>query len=193
MPGQADATIILQAVQEGREPPAARLMPLVYENLRAMAAAIFSQQACDHTLQPTALVHEAFLKLISGNGRWESRAHFLAVAARAMRQVLINHARDQAAMKRGGGRRPAAVLDHVQLTSSGVNLIDAMALEEALQQLARLNERVAQVVELRFFGGLTADEAAQALNVSKRTVESDWEFARAWLARALREATVDDS
>jgi RNA polymerase sigma-70 factor (ECF subfamily) len=155
-------------------------MELVYAELRALAAAYARGQRPGHTLQPTALVHEAFVKLVEAPaGGWNDRAHFFAVAATAMRQVLADHARSRQARKRGG--------DWQRITLDGGELgqerdeLDLVALDEALEELGRSDPRKLRVVELRFFGGLTAEEVARVLGVSLSTVESDWRTARAWL------------
>ena len=160
------------------------LLELVYDDLKAMAGKRMQGERAAHTLQPTALVHEAFLRLI-GQDRadWPSRAEFLGLAAEAMRRVLIDHARAKGSAKRGGGWRPTP-LDEGQ----AVGLDDAgglIALDEALTKLAQSQPRQARVVELCHFGGLTQDEAARVLDVSRDTVKLDWRFARAWLNREL--------
>ena len=170
---------------EDADAAAAALMPLVYDQLKALAASYFARQPAAHTLQPTALVHEAFLKIAGGeNVEWQSRAHFMAVSAKAMRQILMNHARDKAAAKRGGGWQQIT-LDEAVAPPAG-NTLDLIAVDEALTRLAELSERQARVVELRFFGGLTIAEAAHVLGVGTTTVEDDWHLARAWLGRELR-------
>lgn len=169
------------AAFRAREPGAEeRLLPLVYEELRGIAGRHFRDQPAGHTLQPTVLVHDAFLRLTSSRNRdWNDRAHLLAVAARAMRQVLVSHARERGAQKRAGNRtrltlQPGTVLE---------GEVDVLQLEDLLERLASLSERQARIVELRVFGGLTIEETAQALDVGVTTVKDDWHFARAWLAR----------
>ncbi len=154
----------------------------VYGDLRQIAAEYLRRERPDHTLQPTALVHEAYLKL-ADSGQWKSAAHFRAVASRAMRQILVDHARMRGRLKRGGQH------ERVMLTT-GVALgmdrdLDVLALDEALSALAGYDERKAQVVELRFFGGLSARESAKTLGIAQKTAESDWYFARAWLHERL--------
>lgn len=181
-----DATEMLAELSAGDPSAARRLMPVVYDRLRAMAGAYFREQRSDHTLDPTALVHEAFLRLVDQTRvGGEDRAHFFAVAARAMRLVLADHARRKRAAKRGGewrrvtlARLPAGASDEA---------LDLLALDEALDKLSSLNERHAQIVELRFFSGLSVEEVARVLDCSKSTVESDWRLARAWLNRELTE------
>lgn len=163
------------------------LAPDVYNELRRIAERCFRGQSAEHTLQPTALVNEAWLKLAATH-RWNDRNHFLALAARAMRQVLIDHARKQGAARRGGSWGRVTLSGHAEL--EGVPRLDVLALDEALQQLETVDARQVHMIELRFFGGLTAKEIAAVLDVSKRTVELDLSMARAWLARAL--AADDD-
>jgi len=185
--GQGEITRILGEMQRGDPNATDRLLPLVYDELRALAASYFVRQSAGHTLQPTALVHEAYLRLAGNESiEWQSRAHFMAVAARAMRQILINHARDKAAAKRGGDRQRVTLEQAVTPRIDDGREIDLLALDMALQNLARLSERQARIVELRFFGGLTIDETAHVLGVGTTTVEDDWRLARAWLARQLK-------
>ncbi|MCC7293584.1 MAG: sigma-70 family RNA polymerase sigma factor [Phycisphaerales bacterium] len=160
------------------------LLSRVYEELRAQARAFLDGRCPGNTLQPTALVHEAYLRLVGNQDiKWEGRSHFVAVAAKAMRHVLADHARARRATKRGGewGR--------VSLSGIGTDgrevTFDALDIHEALEKLAALNERHARIVELRFFGGLTEEEAAQVLGVSERTVRGDWRLCRAWLRQQL--------
>jgi len=181
-------TSILQDVQDGDAAAAEQLLPLVYGELRALAASFFARQLPGHTLQPTALVHEAYFRLARNeNAGWESRAHFMAVAARAMRQILINHARDKGAAKRGGGAQRVTLDEAVTPNPGGVGDFDLLAIDLAIEKLADLSERQAQIVELRFFSGLTINESAHILGVGTTTVEDDWRLAKAWLARELRE------
>lgn len=156
----------------------------VYEELRALARQHMQRERVQHTLQPTALVHEAYLRLARANEQqWNDAAHFKAIASRAIRQVLIDHARGRDAAKRGGGRL-RVTLDG-SAAEAGLDEVDFVALDEALTELATLNPRQAQVVELRYFGGLKDAEIADHLDVSPRTVRSEWRFARAWLSTRL--------
>ena len=168
-----------------------RLLLLVYDELRALAGHYLGGERAGHTLQPTALVHEAFVRLAQQSRvDWQGRSHFLAVGARAMQRILIDHARQRGRAKRGGQARrvPLDCLDPaVPVPPSGL-----LALGEALERLSALDPRQARVVELRCLGGLTMDEVARELGVSKRTAEGDWKMARAWLRRALREGPADD-
>lgn len=188
---QGEVTRILQLLGgEDADAAAAALLPLVYDQLRALAASYFARQPVGHTLQPTALVHEAYLKLAGGqNAQWESRAHFFAVAARAMRQILMNHARDKAAAKRGGGWHKITLDEAVTPPGSASREIDLIALDDALEKLAGLSERQARIIELRYFGGLTIDETAHVLGLGTTTVEDDWHLAKAWLRRELKGAS----
>ncbi|QDV07963.1 RNA polymerase sigma factor [Planctomycetes bacterium Poly30] len=166
------------------EPPD-ELMQLVYGELRQLASAYLARERSDHTLQPTALVHEAFVKLSPQKKRWENRSQFIGVAAVAMRRILVDYARKHRSEKRGGGARRVELDLATMETTEGA--IDLVRMDEALTGLAKLSARQAQVVELRFFGGLTNDEIAEVLAVSYRTVENDWRFARAWLKEQLGE------
>ncbi|HEV3410114.1 MAG TPA: sigma-70 family RNA polymerase sigma factor [Chthoniobacterales bacterium] len=181
-----DATQILQSWSNGDQDAALRLMPLVYEELHRRAAACFQQERPDHTLQATALVHESYLKLIKQRqANWKSRAHFCRFAAQLMRRILVQHARTHNRQKRGGGWEKI-YLDETRELGSARNP-DLVELEEVLNEFTELYPREAQVVELKFFGGLDVDQIAHALNTSPRTVKRDWSFARTWLCRELTE------
>lgn len=185
-----ETTRLLADLERGDVTAAEKLLPLVYDELRAVADRFFRRQPADHTLQPTALVHEAYIRLIQRKDEnWSGRAHFFAVACRAMRQILINHAERRAAAKRGGDRRKLTLSEG--LTPTPQCDVDLLALDEALTRLFALSERAGKVVELRFFGGLAVEEVAHVLNVSKRTVEGDWQMARAWLSRELSEGGAE--
>jgi RNA polymerase sigma factor (TIGR02999 family) len=162
------------------------LLPLVYDQLRRIARAYMRRERVDHTLQPTALVHEAYLRLVDQREMdWRNRAHFVSLAAVMMRRILVNHARDRAAAKRGGDAPKLSVeLAAGAVPGGGVDLI---ALHDALDRLSAMDARKGHIVELKFFGGLTIDEIAAALDCSPATVERDWRFARAWLYDALAE------
>ena len=177
-------TLILRKVAEGDQAAIAALMPLVYEELRAVAGSYFREQPSNHTLQPTALVNEAFIKLVASEAEWKDRAHFLAVAATAMRQILVDHARRRMTARRGGDRgRLTLTGDFTPIVVD--NDLDLLALHEALENLSALDRRQAQVVEMRFFGGMTVQEVAEVLGVSKTTVDKSWRAARAWLNAQL--------
>jgi RNA polymerase sigma factor (TIGR02999 family) len=184
-PDAATVTLLLGSL--GNHDAGAReaLLRLLYNDLRAQASRYFRAQRADHTLQPTALVHEAFMR-IAGNASiaFEGRSHFLAVAAMAMRNVLADHARRRRAEKRGGRERERVTLTGLG-SDDGERVIDALDLDEALAALHREDERQAKIVELRFYGGLSVDEVAHVLGVSPRTVDLDWRMARAWLRTRL--------
>lgn len=185
-----NATQILQQVNAGDRNAAEQLFPLVYDEFRAMAARRLRQERPDHTLQPTALVHEAYMKLIDQTRiNWQGRQHFFAIAAQAMRRVLIDHARQHRRQKRGGGRAKVSLDETVVLSPQRSD--ELILLDETLQRLAQVDPRQARIVELRFFGGLTVEEAAQIIGVSKRTVEGDWTMAKAWLKREMENGLTD--
>ena len=174
----------LLSVRRGETSALDRLLPIVYGEMRRLAASYLRSERSSHTLQPTALAHEAYLRLVGlRDFPWQNRAHFMGMAARAMRSILVDHARRRKAQKRGGGVA-AVPLDTSAVLAAGppVAFDD---LDRALLDLARLSERQAQVVELRFFGGLTIEETAEVLEISPVTVKRDWTFARAWLYREL--------
>ncbi len=177
-------TALLEAHGAGDPTALDQLLPLVYEEMRALASRAFRSAGAAHTLQPTAVVHEAWMKLAGGLSRVNDRAHFLAVASRAMRQVLTDHARGVRAAKRG--ERCKGITLSEALDGQDSATVDLVTLDDSLDRLGRLRPRHARVVELRFFGGLTIAEAAKALDVCPATVESDWAMARAWLRRELR-------
>lgn len=179
-----ETTRLLIGIQNGDASATEKLLPLVYEQLRALAAEFLRGERRNHTLQPTALVHEAYLRLIDQTQvKWNDRAHFFAVAARAMRRILVDHGVARRAQKRGGGA-PALRLDS-DTAPATMREIDPVILDDALKALAELDERKAQVVEMRFFGGLSVEETSEALSVSVSTVEADWRMAKAWLSREL--------
>lgn len=162
------------------------LFGLVYKELKAVARKLFRTQRAGHTLQPTALVHEAYARLVDADKiAARDREHFLAIASRAMRQILVDHARARATDKRGGGWERVSLDGSMQIADSWI--ADAVDLDAALAELERIDERKARVVELRFFGGMNVDEVASVLGVSRSTVEGDWRFARAWLSNELAE------
>jgi RNA polymerase sigma factor (TIGR02999 family) len=182
---QQRVTELLLQWSHGDNAALAELTPLVYEELRRVAHHHLSRQRPDHTLQTTALVNEVYLRLADQtNPRWQNRAHFFAVAARAMRQILVSYARTQQSQKRGGGAFKVD-LDEAALVSpeQSKEIVD---LHEALDQLSTLDSRKAQVVELKYFGGLNYDEIAEVLKISRITVRRDWEFAKVWLYTELR-------
>ena len=185
--GRADVTQLLDAWQRGDDSALGRLLPLVYDELRRVARARLRAERPGHTLQPTALVHEAYMRLIRGGATPRNREHLFAMAARLMRQILVDHARRKGARKRGG-TDSAMALD-TGLAAPELPIVDIVALDEALTHLAALDPRLCQVVELKFFAGLSIDEAARALGVSPATVERDWTVSKAWLHQRLTSPT----
>jgi RNA polymerase sigma factor (TIGR02999 family) len=183
--GSEHATRLLKRMGSGDASAADELLPLVYEELHRLAATMMREQRSDHTLQPTALLHEAYLKLFDKEAQssFESREHFLAVAAKAMRNVLVDHARRRAAEKRGGARERVTVSAVEGVLDD--NAPDLLVLDEALTRLSAIDEPLARIVELRFFGGLSVEESARVLGVSEPTVVRGWRVARMWLEREL--------
>ncbi|MCR9292930.1 MAG: ECF-type sigma factor [bacterium] len=181
-----DVTRILQAIEDGDPKAGDELLPLVYAELRQLATRRLSQERPGQTLQATALVHEAWIKLAGAEGaRWDSRGHFFAAAAEAMRRILINRARDKGRLKRGGGQ-DRIDLDKIQLALDTPDA-ELVALHEALEELGQVDAESAKLVELRFFAGLSHGEAARALGIPRRTADRYWAYARAWLASRLSE------
>lgn len=177
-------TEMLRQISKGDAEAAQRLLPLLYDEFRHLAGSFMRQERSNHTLNPTALVHEAYMKLVNQREvDWQGRTHFFNVGAQAMRRILVDHARQKRRIKRGGGEAVAS-LDENQVAreSREVDLVD---LDDAIRHLAELDPRQAEVVELRFFGEMDMQQIADKLGVSKRTVESDWTMARAWLSREL--------
>lgn len=180
----AQTTQILLAACNGDGSAADQLLPLVYDELHDLAEHFMSHERTDHTLQATALVNEAYMRLIDQTQvNWQGRAHFCAVASEMIRRILVDHARKRSTVKRGGGTRRVDLTDIVDLSEQ--TGVDLLGLDEALQELRDLHERQARVVELRFFGGLNVKETAAVLEVSTRTVKGDWRLARAWLQERL--------
>lgn len=183
-PARDQATRLLVDWRRGDQIAAERLIPLVYDELRLLARGYLQRERSDHTLQATGLVHEAYLRLVDQAATtWESRGHFFAVAAGVMRRVLVDHARRHRAEKRGGTWEKLE-FDEALAGAQSPNL-DLVALDEALQDLARIDPRQSQVVELRFFGGLTTEQAAEVMDVSPRTIKREWRRAKAWLHREI--------
>jgi len=178
----SDVTAILSAIDAGDPQAAAQLLPLVYDELRKLAAARLNHERADHSLGATALVHEAYLRLV-GDQAFENRGHFFAAAAEAMRRILVDRARERIALKRGGGRKRLQFEQlHVEAEETPAEFL---ALHEALDRLAAKDPRKAELVKLRFFAGLTNAQAADALRVSVSTADNDWAYARAWLRLEL--------
>jgi RNA polymerase sigma-70 factor (ECF subfamily) len=186
-PRAGEVTRILRLFRDNVASAAEQLLPLVYEELRSVAWLLMQNERKEHTLQATGLVHEAWIRLTAGSQPdYLDRTHFLAVAAKAMRRILVDHARAKGAAKRGGGlRRITLNEEKIPAKLPVQNDVDVLALHEALEDLASSSERKARVVELRYFGGLTIDETSEVLGVGTTTVEDDWHFARAWLRRKL--------
>jgi len=182
--GLGDVTQLLHAYRDGDREALDRLVPILYDDLRRIARAHVNRGPSGHTMQTTALVHEAYLRLVDqSQANWEDRQHFLSVCARAMRQIVISNARKHAAAKRGGGERPATWNDEVARDPGRAEWL--LDLDEALERLARRDSRLARVVECRYFAGYTEQETAEALGASLRTVQRDWMRAKAWLREDL--------
>jgi len=174
----------LQRLSAGDRRAVDFLLPVVYDELRRLAESQLQHERGDHTLQATALVHEAYMRLIGQqNIVWQNRAHFMAIAAQAIRRILVDHARSRGSAKRGGGR--ARISLDSQLVYDDTQATDLIALDESLRRLGEQYPDKARVVELRFFGGLTIEDAAEVLGVTTRTIERHWQFARAWLFREI--------
>jgi RNA polymerase sigma factor (TIGR02999 family) len=187
-PETDEITRILDRLGAGDPDAAERLMPFVYEELRARARRYLRGERKHHSLQPTALVHETYLRLVAeARVDWRGRTHFMAASALVMRRILVDHARRKNRNKRGGQAARVELCDDD--TSVDPVDVDILALHSALEKLATLNERHARIVELRFFGGLTVDEVAEVLGLSRATVEAGWTFAKLWLKRELGEGT----
>jgi RNA polymerase sigma factor (TIGR02999 family) len=184
MHSREETTQALAELSRGDTSAAGKLLPAIYEELHILAKRFLRRERSDHTLNTTALVHEAYLRLVDQRDtQWQDRAHFHALASAAIRRVLMDHARRRRSIKRGGEWHKVTLDDNVAL-SRGPS-VDLLGLDEAMARLAQLDERQSRVVELRFFGGLSVDETAHVLGVSPRTVDADWHMARAWLRREL--------
>ena len=183
-PTPGEVTRLLIAIQDGYVEAEAQLMTLVYEELLRLAGSYMRNERRDHTLSATALVHEAYLKLADQDVAWQNRAHFFGTAAQAMRRILVDHARGHRAEKRGGHNAKVS-LDEALLLSSAESH-DLIDLDEALTELAQMDPRLARVVELRFFAGLSVERTAKVLDCATRTVNRDWRTAQAWLVRKLK-------
>lgn len=181
-----EITLILKDWSGGNRAAADSLIQIVYQELRKIAASYLRNQRPDHTLQPTALVHEAYMKLVDiSDANWQDRAHFFAVAAQTMRHILIDHARAIAADKRGGGAQKLALDEAVSFSTDNRD-VDLLDLDEALKELATFDEKQSQIIELRFFGGLTVEETAEVMKISPATVKREWATARVWLFRKMK-------
>jgi RNA polymerase sigma-70 factor, ECF subfamily len=185
-----EVTVLLKDLTKGNQEAASKLVPLIYNEMRGLARAYMRRERPDHTLQATALVHEAYLKLVEQRSvDWRSRAHFMGIAAQAMRRILIDHARGHLRKKRGGGEQIVALEE--DLAFSPEQSVELVKLDDALTELAKRDSRQAKIVELRFFGGLTVEEAAELLGISSKTVKRDWAVAKAWLHGFLKEPHED--
>lgn len=185
----SDVTLLLSRLREGNPAAAEQLIPLVYGELRAMAGSYLRNERPGHTLQATALVNEAYLRLV-GEQTPENRAHFFAIAANTMRRILLDYARRRRAVKRGGAGAKRVDLD-AELLVGEASFEGLLEIDEALERLARLDQRQAQLVELRFFAGMDVDEAASAMGLSPSTVKREWRIAKAWLVRELASLTTE--
>lgn len=182
--GSEEIVGLLEAAARGSDEAVDQLLPKVYDELRCLASSYLHRERCDHTLQPTALVHEAYLRLIGQRTvGWRDRAQFFYAAATVMRRILVDHARARNAIKRGGNWRKTALDDAVTMLEE--RAVDLVSLDEALVRLAELDERMSRIVELRFFGGLTVEETSGVMEMSVRTVEREWTMAKAWLRGEL--------
>ena len=181
---RGDVTQLLQQWSDGHEQALDQLIPQIHDELRKLAASYLRRERPDHTLQPTALVNEAFLKLVDQRAaKWQNRAHFFGIAAQAMRRILVDHARAHVADKRGGAVRKVP-LDEAALVG-GIQDVDLLALDEALTRLAAMDPQQSRIVELRFFGGLTMDETSEVMRISPATIGREWRIAKAWLSAEL--------
>ncbi len=190
MDEEAQITQLLCAWRDGDDQALAQLTPLVYDELKRLARNAFKGEHPGHTLQPTALAHEAYAKLIKADVPWQDRAHFFALSARMMRRILITHAKGRNAAKRGGDERPITLQEElVAGTSSGLRLLE---LDQTLSRLAEFDERKAQLIELQIFGGLTFDEMSEVTGLSTSTIHRDLRLAKAWLKNELQTETASD-
>lgn len=188
-----DITTLLIEWSGGRREALDELMPLVYDTLRRVAARQLRRERSDHTLQSTALVHEAYLKLVDQQrAEWQNREQFFAVASQMIRRILVNHARAEMAAKRGGGKTMVALdINAGAVSPEQGQRVDLLALDELLEELAKMDPEQARIVELRFFGGLPVEAAARVLNISPATVKRHWNIARAWLYSRLKQGRSD--
>ena len=181
-----EVTLLLSALTRGDDGAASKLIPVVYAELRRLAGSYMRRERVDHTLQATALVHEAYLKLIEQrSANWQNRAHFFGVAAQLMRRILIDHARGHSRQKRGGEQKKVSLDEAFVFSEKQAD--ELLAVDDSLNRLAEIDPRQARVVELRFFGGLSVEEAAEVLGVSPKTIKRDWSVAKAWLYADLKE------
>jgi RNA polymerase sigma-70 factor, ECF subfamily len=189
---QQEATRLLNRASHGEIAAAADLLPLVYAELRALAQAFFNDERESHTLEPTALVHEAYLRLVDSTSiEWKSRNQFFVIASKAMRNILVDHARARGSLKRGGDWQEVTLQAvEAQVRGSSMQPIDLVALHDALERLAKVDERKARLVELRYFAGLNETEAAEVIGIARSTASEEWRLARAWLHKELRDTAL---
>lgn len=186
----SDVTRILHAIEQGEENATDKLLPLVYEELRLLAAQRLSQEQPGQTLQATALVHEAYIRLVGvENQNWDGQAHFFAAAAESMRRILIDKARRKKAFKRGGGQQRVDIDNIILVDSKVLAVDDLLALDEALARLSQKDQVVADLVKLRYFAGLTSEQAAKTLGISHNTADAYWAYARSWLRLEINKGT----
>lgn len=188
-----EVTQLLAAMQAGDQKAAGDLLPLVYDELRKLARARMAKEGENLTLEPTALVHEAYLRVVGQTdaAKWDHRGHFFAAAAIAMRRILVERARHQKRIKHGGGRARVELSDDAAVARPAEDQTDLVALDDALSKLEQVDARKAQVVMLRYFAGLSIEETAASMNLSPATVKNEWAFARAWLHREMKRAAGD--
>jgi RNA polymerase sigma factor (TIGR02999 family) len=192
MPSPDEITQLLHQWSNGQEEVLEKLIPFIYPELHRVAMRYMGRERVEHTLQATALINEAFLRLVDcKNMQWQNRAHFFAVSAQVMRHILVDHARSRREQKHGGGLRPVCLDDVLVVCEEQAE--DLLAVNEALESLAALDPRKVKIVELRFFAGLTVEETAEVLKISHMTVIRDWDFAKAWLLRQLSREKMDRS
>ena len=184
MPESQNVTALLIGWSGGDKEALDRLLPIVYDELRRQAARYLRRERVGHTLQTTALIHEAYIRLVDQRHvKWQNRAHFFGIAAQLMRRILVDHARSKKRAKRGGSDVRVSLTDATLVTKS--NQLDVVALDAALERLAEMDQQQAKIVELRFFSGLTVEETAEVLSISQATVKRDWSMAKAWLHREI--------
>ena len=186
-----DVTKLLAEWSKGDRAALETLMPLVYGELRRVAGRYLKQEKPGHTLSPTALVHEAYLRIVGNQSQWHNRVHFFAVAAEVMRQILVDHARRRRAIRRGGGGARVELVESLLVCADSADMV--LEIDGAIEKLAQLDPRQANIVVLRFFGGLTDEEIAEVEGISARTVRRDWNMARAWFHGILRPKRSDDA
>jgi RNA polymerase sigma factor (TIGR02999 family) len=186
-----DVTRLLVDWGKGDQAALDELLPLVYDELRRLAGRYMRRESQDHTLQASALVNEAFLRLVDQKRvKWQNRAHFFGVAAQIMRRILVDHARNRLRAKRGGGAKVVSLADTAGVSTE---IAEVIALDDALKNLTAIDERKSRIVEMKFFGGLTNEEVAEVLNVTTRTVEREWRKAKAWLHRAITKGVLNEA